>query len=358
MNSGNRGYASADAPGPAKAPSSPGKYASNDSEFGAEETEEDRKREDEIRAKAVSNKRRCSFSAESANDAEIKNFKCPSFPKSPADKKKIGDALKANSKMQILGIDRCQPADFDELVMAFKEGTVSQNQDVIKQGDQGDCLYIVNEGDFDIFVARQNDDGSFGAPSKVATFGPGSLFGELSIMYSAPRAATVRCVSPAAKVWSLDRKSFQMMLKRCGVQMVEQYSGWLTEVDVLKCLNSHEISKLADACESELLDADTVIMQQGDEGDAFYILEEGSCVAFINGPSGEQVVKTYEKQGEYFGELALINNAPRKASVKTTSDSSVLKITKEQFVDLLGPINDRLKDLASKYPAIAAALEK
>lgn len=335
------GYASADA---ASAPS-PDKLDAAASKFGDEEES----KEDAIRAKAVSGGRRRSFSAESATDDAIKNYKCPFYSKSEEAKKTIADSLKGNSKMQILGIDRCNKGDFDELVMAFQERTVTQDEDVIKQGDDGDCLYIVDDGNFDIFVARVGDGGQLLDPAKVANFGPGSLFGELAIMYSAPRAATVRCATATAKLWSLDRTIFQMMIKRCGVHIVEQYSGWLTEVEILKVLNVHEISKLADACEEILLDEDTVIMRQGDAGDAFYILEEGHCEAFIDSANGEEMVKKYDKQGDYFGELALINNAPRRATVKTITDSSLLKISKQEFDNLLGPLNDRLKALAREY---------
>lgn len=313
-------------------------------------------KEEAIRAQAVSNTRRRSFSAESADDAKIRNYKCPVYPKSVDANQKITEALRNNQKMQILGILNLRAEDLGELVGAFQPRTIVQNEDVIRQGDIGDCLYIVEEGNFDIFVARLNDDGSWAAPARVANFGEGSLFGELAIMYTAPRAATVRCATPSARVWSLDREPFQMMLKRCGVQMVEQYSGWLTEVPILKVLNNLEISRLADACETVLFDQGETVMEQGDEGDAFYILEDGTAAAFIDTEHGEEMVKVYERQGDYFGELALINNAPRKASVRTTSDAALLKISKEQFDDLLGPIQDRLKAVSHEYPQYADAL--
>lgn len=234
------------------------------------------------------------------------------------------------------------------MVMAFQEKTIEQDHNVITQGDEGDCLYIIDEGNFDIYVARPDDTGKLGAPFKVTNFGEGMLFGELALMYSAPRAATVKCATPTARVWSLDREPFQMLLKRCGIQMVEQYSGWLTGVDMLKPLNLHEISMLADACENVLLDEGEVIYQQGDEGDALYILEDGQCGAFVETDDGEQLVKSYTEQGEYFGSLALLNDAPRQTTVKATTDANVLRISKETFEGMLGPIKDRLQTRAAE----------
>ena len=48
------------------------------------------------------------------------------------------------------------------------------------------------------------------------------------------------------------------------------------------------------------------------QGDAMYILEDGECKAYIQGEKGEIEVKHYTRQGEYFGEIALIQECERK----------------------------------------------
>lgn len=321
----------------------------------SEEEDEERRRMMAVGKKG----KRTSVSAEAVDESAIKNYRCPFYSKPDSAKRRIADTLRSNEKMQLLGIDRFGQMQLDEMVGAFQEKVIPKDHDVIRQGDNGDCLYIIDEGSFDIFVARSNEDGRPGPSVKVATFGPGALFGELALMYQAPRAATVRCTTPNAAVWSLAREPFQMLLKRCGVQAVEQYSGWLTRVEIFGVLNKHEISKIADACESVLFDEGENIISQGEDGDAFYILEEGMCGVFIGTPeepSGEKQVLIYDRQGDYFGELALLNNEPRKATVRAISDASCIKIDKENFLNLLGPINDRLKAQASQYPKYASAL--
>ena len=62
------------------------------------------------------------------------------------------------------------------------EKAVAAEEDIIRQNDEGDYFYVVESGSFDIFV---NDE-------KVTEVGPGGHFGELALMYFAPRAATVR----------------------------------------------------------------------------------------------------------------------------------------------------------------------
>ena len=57
-------------------------------------------------------------------------------------------------------------------------------------------------------------------------------------------------------------------------------------------------------------------MKQGEQGDHFFILEQGECVASISqADGGQQDVKTYRK-GEVFGEKALLEKAPRSASIR------------------------------------------
>merc|ERR1711879_1094518 len=110
----------------------------------------------------------------------------------------------------------------------------------------------------------------------------------------------------------------------------------------------------SEVLESCLFDAGEDIITQGESGDKFFIIEDGTCSAFIKGESGEKEVKKYEKQGEYFGELALLTDNPRKASIRATGEGcSVLALSKEDFTSILGPIKDILRKDADKYPQYA-----
>merc|ERR1711959_755002 len=134
----------------------------------------------------------------------------------------------------------------------------------------------------------------------MGALGAGAAFGELALMYNAPRAATVTA-SSAAKVWGLDRESFQMMLATAENTKKSQYEGFLEKVEILKDLTRYEIAQLSDMLESELYDSGEAIITQGDEGNYFYIIEDGEAKAYITGEEGEIEVKTYSNPGDYFG---------------------------------------------------------
>lgn len=80
-------------------------------------------------------------------------------------------------------------------------------------------------------------------------------------------------------------------------------------------MDAYDRSKIADALKSVNVKAGEMVIKEGEEGDTFFMIEEGSLAAYKNLEGEEKRVKEY-KRGDFFGELALKNNAPRAASVK------------------------------------------
>ena len=82
---------------------------------------------------------------------------------------------------------------------------------VIHQGDVGDFFYVVEKGGFDFYIKKPGVETNNGLGDKVGTVGPGGSFGELALMYNAPRAASVVSTSPGV-LWALDRITFRRIL--------------------------------------------------------------------------------------------------------------------------------------------------
>jgi len=124
----------------------------------------------------------------------------------------------------------------------------------------------------------------------------------------------------------------------------------LKSVDLLQTIDPYEISQISDALKTKIVKSGETIIKQNEAGDVFYILEEGECYAekvFTEGSAGEKV-KEYQK-GSYFGELALIRNEPRAASIIATSDCKLLALDRLSFKRLLGPIENMLKRNSEAY---------
>ncbi|KAF9770387.1 hypothetical protein IL306_012072 [Fusarium sp. DS 682] len=226
---------------------------------------------------------------------------------------------------------------------------------VISQGDAGDYFYVVEKGSFDVYV---NSTGSLqpgpdGMGNKVGNIQAGGSFGELALMYNAPRAATVVSAEPGCTVWALDRVTFRRILMESTFARRRMYESFLGEVPLLASLNPYERSKIADALETKKFAAGEVIINEGDPGHAFYLLESGEADAYIGQPDNK--VRHYKK-GDYFGELALLNDAPRAASIVATSPVKVGSLGKNAFQRLLGPVEGILR--RTKYQGVATGVEE
>jgi cAMP-dependent protein kinase regulator len=182
--------------------------------------------------------------------------------------------------------------------------------------------------------------GSDGLGDKVATIEPGGSFGELALMYNAPRAATVISAQAGCTLWALDRITFRRILMDSTFQRRRLYESFLEEVPILSTLTRYERSKIADALETQKYPAGTTIIKEGDAGEAFYLLESGEAEAYKAGT--EHAVKKYSK-GDYFGELALLNDAPRAASVVSKTEVKVATLGKDGFQRLLGPVESIMR---------------
>merc|ERR1719487_1430019 len=99
-------------------------------------------------------------------------------------------------------------------------------------------------------------------------------------------------------------------------------------------MGDEQIAKLAGAMERKSFKDKDRIMRQGEPGYHFFVLEKGECVATI----GDQEVKRYEA-GDIFGEKALLEDAPRGATISAVGDVSVFEISRQAFEQKLGPLS-------------------
>jgi cAMP-dependent protein kinase regulator len=301
--------------------------------------------------------RRTSVSAESLNPAASANdnFTPPFHHKTEDQQARLRAAVSGNFLFSHL--DDEQSA---QVLGALQEKPIpTKGIKVISQGDVGDYFYVVEKGSFDIHVNKSGklETGPDGLGAKVGSVGPGGSFGELALMYNAPRAATV-ITAEQSTLWALDRVTFRRILMDSAFQRRRMYEGFLEEVPLLSSLTPYERSKIADALETKKYPAGTTIIEEGDVGESFYILESGEAEVFKRGI--DKPVNRYKK-GDYFGELALLNDAPRAASIVSTTEVKVATLGKNGFQRLLGPVegimrrNDPSKQDADGVDPLATA---
>lgn len=291
--------------------------------------------------------RKTGVSAESMDPSkmaeQMKNITC--IEKSPEVTENL---LKVVAKSPLLRtLDDEQK---DKIVKAFSGPVVKQpGEDVIVQGENGETFYLIEDGEVDVYVAKGGGD-----PIKVHTYTPGNSFGELAIMYNAPRAATCRA-KDEVKLWALDRVSFKCIVVAAAMQKREQYKGFLQAVPILASLNEMEIMTLADSLAEEKFSDGSTIFSEGDEGNFFYIVKEGVVLITKKDEGGEDKEVLRCQEGQYFGEIALLSDKPRQATVKASGDTKVLSLDRATFVRVMGPLDDIMKRNMEAYEKFNAS---
>ena len=228
-------------------------------------------------------------------------------------------------------------------VKEFKAGAT-----IIQQGDDGDNFYIVDTGSID--CSKKNGE----EPEKIVTsYGPNGAFGELAIMYNAPRAATCKATSDC-RLFALDRKAFKVILMRTTMEKRNQNRGFLANVDILKQLNEYEILTMADALMEETYQQGDVICRQGESGNSFYIIKAGSVVCTQTDAQGKQIEVAKLAVGDYFGEIVLLTSKPRQATVIAQDNIRLLTLDRKTFKRVMGPLEDILRRNMDSYNKIRA----
>merc|ERR1719265_1987653 len=305
---------------------------SKDKEDEEEEEEEEDDELDEIpesmkKPEGQMKTARASVSAEAYGAwNQKKAFTPPDYPKSGEQKKRLADVLSKSFLFSAL-----ESKELDSFIGAMQEVPADPEQVLIKDGDDGDFLFVIEAGILDCKKVIGGEE------KVVKTCEAGDAFGELALLYNCPRAASVvareKCV-----LWKLERDTFNHIVKDAAAKKREKHESFLQKVPLLSSLGAYERSQVADALNRETFEDGKQVVQEDDPGDKFFIIEEGEAYAEKKG-AGK--VMDY-KVGDYFGELALLRNQPRAATVIAKGALTCLTLPRAAFKRVLGPLDSIL----------------
>ena len=211
---------------------------------------------------------------------------------------------------------------------------VPTGEAIIRQGDPGDKFYIIDKGNVTVWQKSQDDTDE----KQVQRLGPGQFFGEIALVTSAPRNATVKAATPV-DLLTLGRSDFDNLIRQ-HITLAEQvnsdirYNWLLRGMPLFDELESYEIELLAALLQTEIYNKDEVVFREGDSGDRFYIIESGEVI-ITRERDGKPVEISRRRAGEYLGEIALLQNTPRTATVVAAEDVTLLSLEREFFLNLV-----------------------
>lgn len=100
----------------------------------------------------------------------------------------------------------------------------------------------------------------------------------------------------------------------------------LRQVPVFAGLDEPDLLLIASMAHYKTYPANSLVVIEGEAGDSLYIILEGSAKVLLGNEKGREMILTIEGQGDYFGEIAVLDNEPRSASVMTLSRSRFMVI--------------------------------
>lgn len=281
--------------------------------------------------KSYNRKARVAVSAEAVGVwNHLADWQLPRHLKSVEQRTRLLEILQTSFLFSSLDRD-----DQEILAEAMEEVRVTAASVVINKGEDGNFLFVVEEGRLECFTPASVENNEVENVLKICH--SGDVFGELSLLYNAPRAASVRAIADCV-LWKLDRQTFTYIVRDRASVKRQKHVEFLTSVPILSKIGSYELSQIADALKLCEFGPNETIVTEGDtNADIFYILETGTADAFKSGLH----VLNYQHPGDYFGELALIRDEPRAATVLAgPSGCSVLQLNRGAFKRLLGSLED------------------
>ena len=196
---------------------------------------------------------------------------------------------------------------------------------VFRQGDRPDAFFIVRAGSLEVL----EEDLETGKERVIRTLAPGDTFGELGLIDGAPRAATVRPIMDS-QLFEVDESTFDRLLSDMvhvpEFQPTLQQAAELRGLAPFASLGSTEIAMILDHGRWLNVAPGEVFVEQGQAGDAFYVIGTGQVEVIRDG----QVVNSLGP-GSHFGEVALLADVPRTATVIARTPTRVFRLDAEGF---------------------------
>jgi CRP-like cAMP-binding protein len=221
-----------------------------------------------------------------------------------------------------------------EVARAMRTKDVPRGIEVVRQGEAGDSFFVIAAGAFEVVVDGQPQ----------VRLERGEYFGERALLQRVPRAATVLAIEPS-RVFVLDRTDFDALLAgdlavHGQLQAALVFRDEVADMALFRDLSPAELDLLlARLVPLELATGETIIRQH-EPGQRFYVIRSGGVDVERD---GQRLARL--GPGEAFGEIALLLDQPRSATVTALEPTRLLALEAHDFRDLLAGYLGRAGEL-------------
>jgi len=253
-------------------------------------------------------------------------------------------ALDADDLARIPLFSRVPARELTAIAQAAQELKFKPGQSIVGQGEPGDAFFAIGRGE----VAVQVEDPS-GLVREIAHLGPGDCFGETALLEQRPRTATVRAVDEVV-VLQLARDAFDRVRQSVGdggITQILRATAALHRSALFGALSPERLSALALKLSRRSAEQGQVLVREGESGHEFFLVSSGALeVVDAHGTPVSQL-----GPGDHFGEIALLRDVPRTATVRATEPAELLVLEKDAFIGAMATdlsLSTRLEEIAGE----------
>ena len=229
---------------------------------------------------------------------------------------------------------------------------------IVRQDDPADSFYILTHG-----RARALKIKPDGTEIPLGVLKPGDSFGEAALAEGGVRSATVRC-STAADALRIDRADFLQLVQEVPdlkryIEMIGRnraVQSFLYQFSNFGRLPTTALRSMIDRLMPVGVSKGDLIIREGDAAGPLYVLEKGRARAFT-GANGRELNLAFYREGDFFGELSILNGTPRAASVEAFTDCRLLALEPNSVLELRGRFPEFDKLLSDRLALYQAKTE-
>ena len=226
--------------------------------------------------------------------------------------------------------------ELTDLLQDVELKSLKAGEVVFEQGDEGESFYIVYSGR--IRILQKNE---LNKEVNLGVMNTGDVFGETALITDRPRNATARAVEDSVLI-CINTESFNNYLFT-KPQLREYFDKFMKHTSInhfiktctdLSVVPPRELQELIRNLNTEFYKEGDVVFRQGAAPDKFYLIENGK-LKVVRWEDNEQDIINFLREGDFFGEKALVENTKRSADVVCLTDCHLFSLTREAFDSLI-----------------------
>ncbi|HMI93294.1 MAG TPA: cyclic nucleotide-binding domain-containing protein [Polyangiales bacterium] len=258
------------------------------------------------------------------------------------------DAVPADAKVPVLPLfGALEPPSLLELLGKLSLLEQPTGAAIIKQGEPGRDAFVVVRGVVD--VERHDDNGEH---TRLASLGPGALFGEMALVSDTPRAASALAAEPV-QLLCVARADLELLAQSdpalgrelgrfCHGRMI---ANLMRHSAIFAGVPANERAQLMEHFETRRFARGEKLVTQGEQASCLYLLASGQVQVRSTDAQGERTVLAQLGPGDVVGEISLVLRRPASAEVVALSATVALALDQQQLREATREHPELLREL-------------